>query len=1153
MIPFSGHFISSSHSTILNLVKDTSLASHTTADFEAITGTLDPIDIEHIGTVAGASEYLEGRTDFESSPSSEAWLPIGVPGNSYSAMCDGGYFLVGPGGSADFGSPAGTISLWLKWHDTAPHGRFWGQHFDFETRWVSNRLTLDWGTDTTFQGTKNDWLVEQWYFIAIAWNETSDFIALYWGDETHEPVEDAFTDTWTGTVTGLHTENDIMNSAARPTAQVRGHVDDFRYYSVSRNLEQLTSDYNISLSGSEQGLTNYYQFEDDLEDSSGTENLVGVGISSFSHDVYTGEKKWRAEQIEVNVRNLRNLHVLNGTFESGIPGVNVDWNGDGQYYPHGWSTQRRILSTFGRQRSSYVDTDRKYVTLENEGYATGDPIEYRHYNGTSIFWSQTVFNNESTESFQFEMSYLYQRGPIGQNYSGIFEFTFEILNGSSVIWNWSIDPTNITQRSVWYTVGPLQVDIPEAPALFETRLSLKVASIGNYVAIPEDDGDLDGDSANGQFVTFMIDDIDLVGSHNPDLESVSLEVSLPFLGTQPLVGEYGVGSIFTDHNYWESATIPVSFSSNSSVSFEYSVRVSRMTRLCYSSSTTTLEQPGVAYTIDSGERAELELFTYMEPYPEVEDTGFRVYFHYGWDNPAVENPFSSDVTDDIIINSHYIELPTGLVDSSGWWRISFDSPNYIPEMTTQILNESEMVWEDASVLHPSDIFRCHVVMGTDSELLSSVDNLLISWFTPAGSMLTQEIISIQNDTLIVSSSFSLSPANSSPGVWSVSAIWSNGSAAGVRIDTFQVHHELNIISETPNVQLELGEVFTAAVYVYDQDNGNQIFDGVSVFGNWSTQNVDFSPNMARGWFEADFNTSIIGHGDFIIVINVIAPYYDSNHVTIDLNVPSSEPIYGPLIRAGILGAVAFALLVGGVFVTRRFYTSITNTWNLELLGLTRRIEDAKNLIGVLVIHRDVGLPVYSKILRGSFQEAVLSSFISAISQFRTEFSMDEPKWTAIPITEAITALQTEAFICAIITVDQASDSQRDQLESFGLEVGGFYDHDDEATKQVLHTPKRIALMSEQFDPIFDKHFDGALMKRYVGVKKDLPKSLKPVSDGMKAIDIDHGVSPGAIIKSVMLLGFNERRSHSIVLEAIDNGYLIEAEKRLPSPITTSEE
>ena len=96
-------------------------------------------------------------------------------------------------------------------------------------------------------------------------------------------------------------------------------------------------------------------------------------------------------------------------------------------------------------------------------------------------------------------------------------------------------------------------------------------------------------------------------------------------------------------------------------------------------------------------------------------------------------------------------------------------------------------------------------------------------------------------------------------------------------------------------------------------------------------------------------------------------------------------------------------------------------------------------------------------------------------------------------------------------------------------------------------------MIVQFDPVFDKHFDGALMKKYVGVKKNLPTRLQPVSQAMKSMDIHHGVAPSSIIKSVIMLGFNERRAHLMVLEAIDEEYLIVAEKRLPSPIHTPEE
>jgi hypothetical protein len=360
---------------------------------------------------------------------------------------------------------------------------------------------------------------------------------------------------------------------------------------------------------------------------------------------------------------------------------------------------------------------------------------------------------------------------------------------------------------------------------------------------------------------------------------------------------------------------------------------------------------------------------------------------------------------------------------------------------------------------------------------------------------------------------------------------------------------LNIFAHTPSIEIESGEQFTAAIYVYDQDNGNPILDGVTVVGNWSTEEIIFSPNLAKGWFEADFNTSMIGTGSFTLVVNASLPFYDTNQFVINVFVPSAEPLVTVAFRAGILGALAVFILIGAFTLTRRYYISITTRWNLELLSLESRIEDSKNLIGVLVIHRTVGLPVYSKIIKGGFQEALLSSFISAISHFRTEFSMDEPKWTAIPISEVILAVQTESFICATITLDSASDSQKSQLESFSLEIGGFYDYDDEATKQVLQTPKRMEFMASTFDPLFDKHFDGGLMQRYVGVKKNLPERLLPVAQAMKDMEIDHGVSPDSIIKSVILNGYNERRAHMMVLGAIDEGFLIVAEKKLPPPPT----
>jgi hypothetical protein len=1115
---------------------------------DARTGTLNPVLVEHFGSASGIQTYSIGRTDTEPNPGSEVFSPAGVQGNLHSADCSGGYFLVGAGGSTDFGSSQGTISLWIKWDITAPHGRFWGQHFDFETRWSGNSLTLDWGGDTTFAGTKNDWVPGQWYFLAITWDDSSNHLALYWGDEDTEPVEDTSTSSWTDSVVGLHTENNIMNSAARAGAMVDGHVDDFRYYTVERALEDIRSDYRITLTGNELNLAHYYQFEDDLTDSTAGEDLVQVGGNSFSHDVYCVEGGWRAEQVEMNIRKLDLLYALNGTFETGVPGANVDWSGDGTYYADGWNARREALTFWGRQRASYIDTDSKYITIENEGYEVTSPNGYRHYNGTSIYWYQTVNNSQLEEEFEFSMDYLYQRGPIGTNYSDIFEFRFEVLDGANVLWNWSIDPTNITQRAIWYSTDSIEVNIPSAPSTFEVRVSLKVNTTSSYVQISETDSNLDGDSANGMFVTIFLDDISFRSFNAPGFEEVDLSINLAEVGTFPLTGYLGQGIIWLNYSYWNKASIPFTFSSNNSVSFEYSARVSKMTRFCDSTNSTNFENTGVAYRVELGHSAEISFYTYIPSYPEATDIGIIVHYPSDWLNPRVEDPFGQNLSDVALSTIGQLEVPSGFVDSVGWWKMILNGPNYANSVSTQVLTPSGLTWNSESTVNSGDRIRCRASIRTDSETLPNVTDVDITRYDPSGGIWQSEVINNPSSSVITSKGMTLGPNNASIGEWIVSISWSNGSEIAFDYATFELFHQLTIFSHTPSIKIESGNGFTAVIYLYDQDNGIPILNNAEVIGNWSTNQVEFNPNLAKSWWEADFNTTELGTGDFVIIVSVSIPFYEPSSTTINIQIPNPESFFAITFRAGLIGAlVVFASFVA-ITLGRQFYKSTITKRNIELLALEGRVDDAKNLIGVLVIHRAIGLPVYSNILKGGFQEALLSSFIAAISQFRSEFSMDEPTWTAIPITEVITAVQTEALICAIITVESASNRQKIQLETFSRDVGGLYDHEDDTMRKMVRTPT----LTDNFDAIFESYFDGQLMKRYVGVKKILPKHLNSVSAALDTMDIDHGVSVDAIIKAVSILGYSERRAHNMVLEAVDDGYLIATDRKLPPPIKTED-
>jgi hypothetical protein len=1098
-------------------------------------GTLDSVLIEHNAASAGTSTYSLVRTDLIPTPGSELFLPSGPPGNLRSADCTGGFFRVGPGGTTSFASSAGTISLWMKYDlPRNLNRRFWGQASNFETRWSgSQQLVLDWGSDGTLTGTKSDWLIDYWYFVAITWNDDANTLAIYWGDENNEPVIDAYSTSWFESVTSQSSQNCIMSSRGS-TYPVDGHVDDFRYYSIERDIDEIRSDYRISLTGSEAGLVHYYKFENTLDDSAGTVALVSSGSYSFSQDVFSGDDGWKADHIEVNVRNIEQLYALYGSFESGVPGTSTDWFGDASCYPTGWRARRISLNQADFQRVSYDPTSPSYVVLENEGYDTG--TAYRHYNGTTIYWYQLIDNSLLNEEFEFNMKYLYYQGPIGENYQDTFVFGFRILNGSSPIWNWAMDATNITERDVWNEINSVTAEIPEGLSSFEVQAYLSINTTSSYVEIPYDDPDLDNVTNNGRYLTLWIDDISLTALQKPGPTHVDLQVHFSLFGDFTLSGENGTGSTIIDCNYSDTSFMPLSFSTNSTISFEYLVKISKMTRFYNSSFQKSLDTIGVSYEVELGKSPNLFLYTYIKSYSEVGDLGFIVRYPNDWYAPDIEDPFGNNVSDQMNVGLDFVEIPIGDANSVGWWMIRLRGQNYVSSISTQIQRDAS--WEAENIYRNNDRIRCSASFGYDSQVIDYVSYAEIDWYLPSGAKWWSESVSnISSDTIITNGT-TLGPSNATIGEWTVTISWENGSEVAYDYASFELHHRLSVFAQTPNLQVEPNDAFTAAIYIYDQDNGNPILSDAVVIGNWSTHEVHFSPNLAKAWWEADFNSTQIGTGDFVINVSVRIPFYEIGGCSVNINIPSPESLIDITIRATLVGAFSVIALFLVATLARRVYTANTTRKNLELVSLRGRLEDARNLIGVLVIHRSIGLPIYSRIIKGGFQESLLSSFITALSQFRAEFAWDQPKWTAIPITEVITAVQTEVLICAMITVEPVSMRQRDQLESFGKDIGLQYDLENGKIKQMVTNRD----LSESIDPVFLSHFDGALLERYVGVKDDLPKHLELLRETMEKMDIDTGVSPEAIIRSMTLQGYGERKSHRIVLEAIDSGYLIPAER-----------
>jgi hypothetical protein len=197
--------------------------------------------------------------------------------NTYSLDASGGYMIVGDG-TPDWGSTAGTI-FWVKM-DSTVQGRFWGQNDNMETRWSGNYLVLDWG-GTGSMTSATSFSTDLWYFVAIVWNENTNDLLLYIGNENNPPILDANSrnGNWWST-TPLPTQNRFLNGVGG-SEPLDGHGDDLIYYNIARTLSEIQSDYNVTITGSEPNLRSYFKLDNNFDDV-GPANNDGSGFGSYS-------------------------------------------------------------------------------------------------------------------------------------------------------------------------------------------------------------------------------------------------------------------------------------------------------------------------------------------------------------------------------------------------------------------------------------------------------------------------------------------------------------------------------------------------------------------------------------------------------------------------------------------------------------------------------------------------------------------------------------------------------------------------------------------------------------------------------------------------------------------------------------------------------
>jgi hypothetical protein len=220
---------------------------------------------------------------------------------------------------------------------------------------------------------------------------------------------------------------------------------------------------------------------------------------------------------------------------------------------------------------------------------------------------------------------------------------------------------------------------------------------------------------------------------------------------------------------------------------------------------------------------------------------------------------------------------------------------------------------------------------------------------------------------------------------------------------------------------------------------------------------------------------------------------------------------------------------------------------LAILAVKRRFEDIRGILGIIVIHKTSGIGVYSKILKGGFDEGMMSAFITAITHFRTEFEMEELHWefNVVPISDIISIVPTRNLLCAFIVGSRPTMTLEDRMVGFARSVGAMFD------ETMATAPRAVIDDATQglFDYLFDDIMDGALLRQY-RVKKDAPypRSQKCLQTYLEAYPPADGFGLDTLADGMAMCGIQEGNVYQQIIDAIENGILesIDPEENYPS-------
>ncbi|MHA2040737.1 MAG: hypothetical protein ACW975_02645 [Candidatus Thorarchaeota archaeon] len=583
---------------------------------------------------------------------------------------------------------------------------------------------------------------------------------------------------------------------------------------------------------------------------------------------------WMGSRAEVDVWNLTKTFVSNGTFDEGISGINEGFASEPLFYPFGWNTWGNSSDAGTIQRTGYVEEDRKYILMEDEGdpIGTGVNLRFQHGMGTIIQFNQTILNTPHTENFVFSLDYIYVRGPLGLSVGE--NISLVARADGNIIWNTNL--ADLSSRNQWNSTGPISFSHTGINDTFVFQIALEIPFDLQIYAV-------DHGFINAAYFTVHVDDIVFNAESIPEFNEVDLQFGAG-ADIAPITGAGGTGTASINNAiYWRSAPLSTTITANTTVSYGYRIRL-RTHRFTNSSWTTDARLEGTSYSVLVDESPALSFHAYLGFLGIYEELTQIFRFPADWENITILDPFKTDVTSFCSLSNGQIIIPTSIMDRLGWWEVTLESPNYAETLATQLYDANGDQWNIESIFRTGNRTRSTVSIGTGMSTPSPLNLVNFTWLMPNGTVWHQESVNGGIAGGINSTGLSFGATNATAGVWTAIVQWQNDTQVALSELQFEVHHSASLSPADPSIDTETGVVQTVFLDYLDAENGDFLMEPTaSMTANWSLFTIIFQPNDGRNQWEADFDTSLLPPGLYLVVVNVTQTYFDDASCTFTIS------------------------------------------------------------------------------------------------------------------------------------------------------------------------------------------------------------------------------------------------------------------------------